>query len=122
MASLAPTVPASVFHAARADVIQQMTCALPSLANDIMVLEFTRGGVLLEASGRLRIGSEHLCEFTFAGRSVSLPARVTHTRYQPPDGQRAPYQIGLAFRLTSRDHLKALETLSTLLGLKLLGI
>ena len=122
MASAAPTVPASVFHAERADVVRQLQCAVSSLANGVAVLDFTRGGVLLEAATRLRIGTEHLCQFKLKDRSIFLPARVTHTRYTPPQGGHGLYQIGLAFRLTSAEHCRALETLTTLLGLRFLGV
>ena len=94
---------------------------MPSLANESAVLDLTRGGVLLEAATRLRIGTEHLCQFRVNGQSIFLPARVTHTRYQPPTAGQALYQIGLAFRLTSAQHCRALDTLTTLLGLRFVG-
>jgi hypothetical protein len=122
MPSAVPTTPASIYHPGRADAVQQMKCAMPSQATEPAVLDFNRVGVLLEAETRLRIGTEHLCQFQVAGQSIFLPARVTHMRYQPPVGGRGLYQIGLAFLLTSAEHCRSLETLTTLLGLRLLGV
>jgi hypothetical protein len=94
---------------------------MSALPDDPAVLDFTRGGLLLEASARLGIGTQQICRLTYQGQSVSLPARVTHMRYQPPHGGRPVYQIGLEFRLTSTEDNQSLQTLSTLLGLKALA-
>lgn len=120
MASAVPTFPASLYHPMRADAVRQMRCVIASLTEAPAVLDFTRSGVLLEATARLPCGTEHVCRFSVDDRSISLPARVTHMRYQPPAGGRVLYQIGLAFRISSGEHRRALDCLTRLLGLKLL--
>jgi hypothetical protein len=114
----APTMPASLLHAARAEAVQQVQCAINAFDNAPAVLDLTRGGVLLEAANLLRIGTQHLCQFRIAGESICLPAKVTHTRYQRSLDGPAIFHVGLAFLLLSDQHWAALEKLTSLLGLR----
>lgn len=116
----APTVPASLLHAARAEAVQQVRCMIQAFQGDPAVLDLTRGGVLLEAANLLRIGTQHLCQFQIGGESIDLPARVTHTRYQRTVDGPVIFQVGLAFLLLSDQHWAALEKLTSLLGLRAL--